>query len=231
MSEGTKLAAFSFGAFGGVLPTLAHLASTYVSAPGTPMPELGMLLGLLLWALVGGGVALTNTVYEAKQAIFAGIAAPAILASVVAGVAEQKPRPQQATVFGIAAHAQEGAEMTPPDVKASGWAVILSPDVSGGMPRRVQIPVAAQVQGQNGIETVEIGKITDLTGNTAFSVPEGTEVIYVGGKPVDATGTLTNVGVSVRTSPTSGGDFLWALGAQRSYAIRDFSIHADGAER
>jgi hypothetical protein len=88
----SKQTVFAFGALGGVLPTLTLLASTYVTIPETPLPAPGLLLGLALYAIVGGVVALTNTSQEIRQAIFAGIAAPAILSSVLAGASEAHMR-------------------------------------------------------------------------------------------------------------------------------------------
>ena len=82
---------FAFGTLGGVLPSLAALAPTYVAAPTTPLPTIGLLFGLALWAIVGGVMALTNTAAEARHAIFAGIAAPAILANVIAGATSSPP--------------------------------------------------------------------------------------------------------------------------------------------
>jgi hypothetical protein len=81
----SRSALFLFGAFGGIMPTLANLATTYVAIPATPMPAVGLLFGLALFAVIGGGVALTNTSREIRQAIFAGIAAPAIMTSIIAG--------------------------------------------------------------------------------------------------------------------------------------------------
>ena len=56
MQVQSKWSLFGFGALGGVMPTVASLASTFVAVPETPLPAFGMYLGLVLWAFIGGGV-------------------------------------------------------------------------------------------------------------------------------------------------------------------------------
>lgn len=89
--------------FGGTLPTLSKLASTYVAAPLTPMPELGMYLGLLLFFIIGVILCLGFGISENREALLVGIAAPAIITNVISGVAtqdfrliNQPPAPQYA---------------------------------------------------------------------------------------------------------------------------------------
>lgn len=214
-----KMAAFLWGGFGGVLPTVSKMASTYVAAPGTPLPEIGLLLGVVLWAIVGGGVALSNTNYETRQAIFAGIAAPAVLANLISGVTSQATPHESAMLFGIAAYAQ------PSDVQdAGGGAVIFSPSVNGGLPRSDALPVTAEVKTGDETKIVPLGEITDFSSPTAFAVPAGTSQVFVSDMPVATTGTVTNVDVSVTTAPSSGGDLLWALGAPRNFQIKQVDI-------
>lgn len=219
MDGGAKWAAFLWGGFGGVLPTAAKLASTYVSAPGTPLPELGLILGVALWALVGGGVALSNTSYETRQAIFAGIAAPAILSSLVSGATSQPAQDRRAALFGISAYAQ------PSDLEGvGGGTVIISPNVNGGLPRSVSLPVTAKVTTGDQTTTVRLGEIKDLSSPTAFTVPPGTSQVFVSDVPVATTGAVTNVDVSVTTAPSVGGDLWWALGAPRNFQIKQVDV-------
>jgi hypothetical protein len=94
------LGMFCAGACGGMLPTLANQASIYVNHPDTPLPTVGLFLGIGLWAIVGGVVAFLNDKPEIRQAIFAGIAAPAILTNVVSGATEnQAMRRKTAEIF------------------------------------------------------------------------------------------------------------------------------------
>jgi len=218
----SRTAAFAFGGFGGVLPTLANMASTYVSVPATPMPEYGLYLGLLLWAVVGGGVALTNTTYEARQAIFAGVAAPAILLNIVAGATSQSGVEKAAAMFGLSAHAEE-AKTDGLDA-AKKWALVVSPTVSGGIPARVSLPVTAEVKKDGRIETVTIGEITDLRSPTAFTLPAGSAQVFVSGEAVATTGTFTAVDLDVKTAPSAGGDLFWALGAPRRFNITGMNV-------
>jgi hypothetical protein len=223
MGTDTKLAAFFWGGFGGILPTIAEKASTYVSIPNTPLPEWGLLLGVLLWAVVGGGVALMNTSYEAKQALFAGVAAPAILASVISGASGASQKISSVPpLFGISVYAQPVDR--PAASGTDGWAVIVSPNVSGGVPQSVSLPVTAEVKKGDQTETVTIGQISDLRSPTAFTVPTGTSQIFVSGKPVSTTGTVTNVDLSVKTAPSNGGDLLWALGVPRRFEIQQLDV-------
>lgn len=225
MPTDNRATVFAFGGFGGVLPTLANLASTYVSVPATPMPEYGLYLGLLLWALVGGGVALTNTSFEARQAIFAGVAAPAILLNIVAGVTNQPRSENIAEVFGLSAYAEtlQGQAASPQDTPTS-WAVIVSPNVSGGIPKNVSLPVTAEVLKNGKVEKVDIGEIRDLRSPTAFTLPPGSTQIFVSGKPIETTGSITAIDLAIKTSPSVGGDLLWALGAPRRFTITNLDL-------
>jgi hypothetical protein len=122
-----KHSIFAFGAFGGILPMLAILASTYCVNPETPLPALALYLALMTWAIVGGGVALTNTSLEKREAIFAGIAAPAIIMSLVFGALGASLRPHtgqlSSSIHGRAlvqcASAQANAMNTGPAVVVS----------------------------------------------------------------------------------------------------------------
>jgi hypothetical protein len=102
------------GALGGVLPTLAKLASTYVTVPETPLPAIGMLLGLIIFAVIGAAIAFGTGQAEVRQALIAGIAAPGIITNLVAGAtADQKHtasagQPHLTTLWSVGvAHAQD----------------------------------------------------------------------------------------------------------------------------
>ncbi len=220
---------FAFGMLGGILPTSAKLATTLVSVPGTPVPEIGFLVGLGIWAIIGGAVALTNTSKEVRQAIFAGIAAPAVLASVVTGATGSSVGSGTSAVngatsrlFDITAVAQE----TPPAVRSAAdeWTVVISPSVSGGFPTGKTLPVTAQVEKDGETKTVDVGAIANWRGTTALLVPPGTSKVFIGDSPVPTTGPLTTVDMSVQTAPSIGGDLLWALGGQRNFNIQSIIL-------
>jgi hypothetical protein len=94
------LAIIGGGAIGGMLPTIARLAATYVAQPLTPLPEIGLYFGLALYAGIGSAVAFVMAPFdrrqivlvELRQALIAGIAAPAILGNIIAGAAETRPK-------------------------------------------------------------------------------------------------------------------------------------------
>lgn len=78
-----------WGAVGGALPTLAKIAGTYGSNFDAPMPNvLGVAVAIALYSLIGAVVARAMGHSEMKQALFAGIAAPAIVVSVLAGASD-----------------------------------------------------------------------------------------------------------------------------------------------
>lgn len=239
---------FLFGGLGGVLPTIATLAGTLVSNPEMQVPAIGYWLGLVLWALVGGGIALTNSSPDVRQAVFAGIAAPAILAGVISGAGEANVRrktAEQTSSFAISlglvtlglvqpASAQIAGSSVPrgsidagsifSESGAAPNTIIIKPEVNGGLPSSVSIPVQVQVPSTQGPpKEVAVGAIFTLSGPTVVSVPNNATAVIIGGQLVPILDTIpTTIELSVRTKPSSVGDFFWALGAKRSYTVQDF---------
>lgn len=228
MTAKEKIAAFAWGGFGGVLPTLAKLASTYVVAPASPLPELGLMIGLLLWAVVGGGVALTSTSYETRQAIFAGIAAPAMITSLVSGTTQHQTAYSMPSLLSSAL-AQESDNFPS---RLDDRAIIVSPKIQGGKPSSVSIPVTAEVKSESGsVQRVQIGEIKDLSAPSAFAVPPGATQVFIMDKSVDTGDALTSVDLSVRTSPSNAGDFLWALGGRRKFQIEELEVSGAASDQ
>ncbi|MDC7789729.1 hypothetical protein PQJ75_19280 [Rhodoplanes sp. TEM] len=212
------------GALGGVLPTTARLASTYVSLPDTPLPGFGLLLGLSLFALIGAAIAYGTGSTEVRQALVAGVAAPGIITNLVAGA----DAPRRSDVlpfqhFALVSIAQAQPAASPPGPSASGSikSITIDPRVSGGVPSTTNIPVTAQIAGGPNSETrtVQIGSIRSLTGPTTLTAPPGTQNITIGGKTVPLNSPDNKIDLSVSTRPSFGSDFLWALGGQRSFSI------------
>ncbi|MEZ2329857.1 hypothetical protein AB6802_09045 [Mesorhizobium sp. RCC_202] len=218
MDAGTKIIAFLWGAFGGALPTVAKLASTYVAAPTTPLPALGLLLGIALWAIVGGGIALTNTSYDTRQSIFAGIAAPAIIASLISGATNTPGK--SASLLDISAYAQQDTGNAANDYRT----IVISPRVDGGLPRDTSIPVTVEVKTGDKSSVVNLGDIKDLSAPTTFTLPSNTSQVFVSGQPVKTNDTQTNIDLNVKTIPSNGGDLLWALGAPRKFDVQSLQV-------
>jgi hypothetical protein len=215
----SRSALFFFGAFGGIMPTLANLATTYVAIPDTPMPAWGLVFGLALFALIGGGVALTNTSREVRQAIFAGIAAPAIMTSVIAGSTEGGGR--RKAEFISAAHAQTQPQT---DSSSSVKMIYFSPSVTGGANLAGEIPVTARVQRAGKLENITLGEIRTLEASSAISVPAGIDEVFVMGNPVKVSGPVTQSWLNVTTRPTVLGDFWWSMGGQRKFTVQDLTV-------
>lgn len=86
------------GCLGGILPTLCKLATIYATKPETPMPQPGLYFGLGLFFMIGAVLALAfaddiadiTDIKDIRQAVFVGIAAPAIIANIIAGASEAK---------------------------------------------------------------------------------------------------------------------------------------------
>ena len=82
-----------WGAMGGVLPTIAKIASGFAANFDAPFPNaVGVLIALGGYAFLGAVIGRAMGNPDMKQALIAGIAAPAILTNVVNGVSESKVR-------------------------------------------------------------------------------------------------------------------------------------------
>jgi hypothetical protein len=80
---------FAWGAIGGMLPTLGKVAGTFGANFDAPMPNLvGVSIALGLYAILGSIMARVIGNSDLKQAVVAGIAAPASIfqAFLTAGV-------------------------------------------------------------------------------------------------------------------------------------------------
>jgi hypothetical protein len=80
-----------WGAIGGMLPTLARIAGTYAADFATPAPAwFGVCVAVILYGVIGAILARAMGNSDMRQALFAGIAAPAMVLSVLNGAAESK---------------------------------------------------------------------------------------------------------------------------------------------
>lgn len=211
------------GAFGGICPSIAKLASTYSTDPTTPMPFIGVYIAMALFAILGSGVALGFGAREVKAAIIAGIAAPGIVTNVVAGANErQQQLPDAITMsfFASPAYAQT------PQVEAilintSGRILTVIPQVVGDI-------------GPDGIDfTFETATGMTLHGTTLYSaknpsmqivVPANASMLVIAGQRFPLSPDASEAVVQIQTSPTVGGDLLWALGGNRNYQIGEITV-------
>jgi hypothetical protein len=214
------------GALGGILPTLAKLASTYVTVPETPLPAIGMLLGLIIFAIIGAAIAFGTGQAEVRQALIAGIAAPGIITNLVAGATADPKRtasesqPHLATLWSVGvAHAQDARN--PAAAAAPGFrSVTIDPKVQGGLPANAAIPVTVEIKGPNDtVQRVQIGTVSTFSKPTTLAVPVAADKLRIGDHPVAIDGQNTKVDLGVSTQTTVGSDLLWALGGQRTYRI------------
>jgi len=218
------------GALGGILPTLAKLASTYVTVPTTPLPEYGLLFGVLLFAVIGAVIAFATGQSEIRQAMIAGIAAPGIITNLVAGATAPTAAPSSPpavhsmlNILGTAmAQPVPASPGTPP---AGGiHTIVIDPKVTGGLPLNAQIPLSAEIPGVNNTtQTVRIGTINSLSGTTTYSIPATAKNLKIGGKSVPLSGNQTTIQLDVTTKSSAGSDFLWALGGHRSYQVQSIA--------
>jgi len=82
---------FGWGAIGGALPTLGKIAGTYGANFDAPPPRvLGVLIAIALYGMIGAIIARAIGNPDVKQALFAGIAAPAIVISVLTGASDSQ---------------------------------------------------------------------------------------------------------------------------------------------
>ena len=83
--------ALAWGAVGGMLPTIGRIAGTYGADFSTPPPAwFGVGMAIVLYGVIGAVIARAMGNSDMKQALFAGIAAPAIVLSVINGATESK---------------------------------------------------------------------------------------------------------------------------------------------
>jgi hypothetical protein len=172
-------------------------------------------------AFVGGIIALAAGRAEVKQAIFAGIAAPAIITNVVAGAAESQNNPKTTALPSVisVAVAQE-----PPAPQGAGSLmnglryITVSPHVNGGLPSTVDIPIAASNNAGGAQQWHFVGSIKSLSGTSKFVVPADTTSVQIGGTSIPLKAGQSDLTVDVNTQPKF--DFLWAFGAPRSYEVK-----------
>ena len=233
-----KLHCVGFGALGGCCPTIAKLASYYSTQWGAPPPELGVLIAMLLFALLGGIVAIAVGSQEIKAAIIAGIAAPGIVTNIISGQNIANPSPMYQTqhsaqenstndpFFGVrSSYAQSGASRangtsSPEPGRRISIRTRTIPDRTPVFPfmypPRLDVMVTVNVNGRKHRFT--IGSLPIHQGSQDIPLPPGAESITLGGQDFILE-SLDELTITARILPSFGGDFFWMLGIPRQYEI------------
>lgn len=234
-----------FGAFGGMAPTLMKLASTYVAHPG-PLPAITLLLGLSLYAIIGAGIAIALGEQNMRGALFAGIAAPALITNAITGAQDNGPQGQQSrplvswitpayaealgnyhVAYNFMSEVVKLNRLPTSILKANKSVTILGPSVPIH-PAKIDICFLDQENAKAALSAADDDKIVkcskqvQLTTNTGASetleAPPETAAVSVAGRPIVLDKVMNPVGVSVENRPTFLNDFLWALGGKRTFS-------------
>ncbi|MDQ0301293.1 hypothetical protein [Ancylobacter polymorphus] len=219
-----------FGAFGGVCPTLMKLASTLVANPAADLPLPGFYIAIGLYAILGGGIALALGEQNLRGALFAGIAAPALISNAITGAqdARYQPVPARTSYFeqliSTAAHAQDSKDLQPnspskPMETDGNISIVLGNAAATNIPVNICFLKADSSDGTKCSD--EIVVTTPAIGVKDIRVPVDTVGVIVAGVRLPITGPATTISISADRAPTPANDFLWALGGRRSTQITD----------
>lgn len=232
----SRMECFIFGALGGMCPTIASLAGYYATKPKDPMPEISVLIGLGLFAVLGSIVAMGFGAREVKAAIVAGIAAPGIVTNIASGVAGDRAKTELSApaaiptsmIFGItAAFAQSDdigtGRLIDPQLYGNNPVIQVVPSIQGGVPSNLDLPVTATVSQDGAATDVLVGTISDGSARS-FVLPENTTALQIGDANVPLSDPGGSVNVVIETKPTFGGDLLWALGGKRTYEVQGIEV-------
>ena len=222
-----------FGALGGMCPTIANLASSFSAQPEQPLPKIGALIALGLFAFLGSIIAMGFGAREVKAAIVAGIAAPGIVTNIVSGAQSAANTTTFAPVvtgylIGVSpAFAQSEdigtGRLVDPALYGGNRAIQIVPAFEGGTPDAVNLPVIADVAIDGTTTQVQVGTIFSPAPQTII-LPEGVTGLTVGDEMVLLTPADQSVSVQIDTAPTLTGDLLWALGGKRTYQIEQIQL-------
>ncbi|MDE4134490.1 hypothetical protein PXK00_15325 [Phaeobacter sp. QD34_3] len=227
---------FTYGAVGGCCPTVAKLAATYTTHPETSPPAVGLYFGLALFAILGGIIARGFSTPEVKAALVAGIAAPAIVTNALTGATDPDSHSSSLVTASIesqdirgsswiaAAHAQTPAPspMDPTTVLGAETTVEVTPVVRGGQPNQSGLPFSWHTENDQEIH----GQIS-LQAPQQLAIPPGANSLSILGAEMtieQLQQQQNRLDIEITTSPTLGGDLLWALGGKRSYQIEQVDI-------
>lgn len=216
-----------WGAVGGALPTVSKIAATFGANFDAPMPNmLGVAIALVLYAVIGSVMARAIGKKEMREALFAGIAAPAIIVSIIAGVSDSQSlhpgngngNKQINYLFTSSAYAQTSPQTSAENSKTLNveftsrsnypidGVIAVYASVDGEKKRIVTLPVNTASKNQVTIE------IPNQTKSLSFVASTGAQA------SVPVTGN-SNVKLILTPKTTTISDFVWALGGQRTVGI------------
>lgn len=207
------------GFLGGLSPTLA-MAAGYAATGGTPPIAAGV--SAVLFGLLGAIVAHQMENNDRKSAFVSGIAAPGIISSIVAGVADGRNsnadrQDLAADWTWMGAYAQEheaGGEIG--DGFLGLRTLTINTEILGGVPSRPSLEILGV--SPIGTETSAIAILPIVPGTTTISIPDHLREIVIEGQTVPI-GDTDMISVEISTSPTFWGDVAWGFGGNRHFEI------------
>lgn len=215
-------AAIVFGALGGMMPTLLRIAASLSADANAALTELaGAALGTTIYGIIGATLAIVLGKTSSYDAFVTGIAAPAIMASMIHGATDSKPT-HTATVppahisMGISAWpivtSAQAQPIGPAPTAGPGPTITIFPKVIGDKPTEVDIRIEAQT---NAGSKVLLDKLRNIDGPQTIKLPPNSKGVWIGGQYVDLKGSSTTVDLSATTRPSFGSGVLFALGGPR----------------
>ena len=211
---------FVWGAIGGALPTLGKIAGTYGANFDAPAPRvLGVAIALALYGTIGAVIARAIGNPDVKQALFAGIAAPAIVISVLTGASDSQslhPGPQGGSAGWFSPAFAQAPQPSPEGTRS----IVIRPQIVGSYPVGGAIEVAAK----SGNRLTQVGTVPLNPGSapTTLHIPTGpTTLVFTSAGAETQVEVENQPAVLVKITPMTSvtQDLKWALGAQRALAV------------
>ena len=236
-------------AIGGLLPTTARLATVYTITPSTPLPEIGMYFGLLLFAAIGAAQAFGLAENNLKQALLIGVCAPGIITNMVAGAQEAKLRPGASALSYLefiipSSHAQtpvqasgaatpksdsslKGSATPKPAVELPSYQITIDPTLNTTDEWTKEVTWGRLIFVNK--ENISVNEFPfAMNGKAGYTIPLSATAAYVYiGNKVTKLGVPqgSNAVLDIRATSANKNDFLWALGARRQPVITEFSAN------
>lgn len=222
-----------WGAVGGMLPTLSKIAGTFGANFDAPPPRmLGVCVALLLYGAIGAIVSRAMENPAMKHSLFAGIAAPAIVVSIIAGVTDStgktaKLKEGSSLEFIGSAYAQAASSNKPAEKSPEGHPIGVLISVKGEATINDVITVTAIFADGKAfpIKSFRLPTNPDTEDDDLyFDIPTAAKSIKF----------TSLTGIEARTSVKPNDDYLllsitpktsvkqdlvWALGGKRSFEV------------
>jgi hypothetical protein len=225
-------AAIAFGALGGIMPSLLRLAASLSGDVNAPLPGLAIALGIAAYGIVGATLAIVLGKTSTYDAFVTGIAAPALLASMIHGATDdtQNHQTTRQSLQAAPAHVSIGipawqiitsALAQPAPTGGPGPSVTIYPKVTGGMPTEVEIRIEAQMNAGN---KVPVETLRNVSAPQTVKLPPNTKAVWIGGQQVNLKGPNTAVDLNATTRPSFGSGVLFALGGPRPQRVEISTI-------